>query len=76
MITAIQRIDYYFGLVGVASIGVWMAALILAALFVIRVRLSKIVWAALVLGVADFLASRIHRLRVRQVKVHYSEGVG
>jgi len=60
MTAALDKLVYYFGYVGLASVAVWAVAAVLCALFVVGWRRSLICWTALILATGGVVLTRIN----------------
>jgi len=60
MTAALDKLAYYFGYVGLASIVVWVLTALLSALFIVGLRRSLICWTALILATGGVVLSRVN----------------
>ena len=73
MTTALEKLAYYFQTIGIASVALWMAALLLAAIFICGLRRTPVCWAALLLAIVAMVLANVNSNNVSAIKMDFSD---
>ena len=73
MIASIETLSYYFGGVGLASVVVWICAVVLMLLFAVRWRRSAVCWSGLALAIVGLALANINSRFVSEIKIDFSQ---
>jgi len=73
MTTALEKLAYYFQTIGIASVALWMAALLLMAMFICGLRRTLVCWTALLLAIVAMALANINSNNVSAIKMDFSE---
>ena len=75
MTTALEKLAYYFQTIGIASVALWMAALLLMAMFICGLRRTLVCWAALLLAIVAIVLANVNSNNVSAIKMDFSEDI-
>jgi hypothetical protein len=74
-IPALQKLFFYFRYEGLASIVLWMLALVLLMAYAVRWRRSLVCWSALSVAIGGFVLAKVNSHNVSAIKIDFSEQV-
>jgi hypothetical protein len=73
MMATIEKLFYFFGYVGMASIAVWICAVALMLAFAVFWRSSRVCWTALAMAVVGLALANVNSYFVSDIRIDLSE---
>jgi len=75
MTAALDKLAYYFGTIGIASVVAWLVAVALMALYVVALRRSLVCWPALAVAIVGLVLANINSNNVSAIRMDFSEDI-
>ena len=75
MTAALDKLAYYFGTIGIASVAAWLVAVALMALYVLSLRRSLVCWPALAVAIVGLVLANINSNNVSAIRMDFSEDI-
>ncbi len=69
----IEKLNYFFGVIGMASIVAWGCAILLVLAFAVRLRSTAICWVALGLAIGGLVLANVNSHYVSEIKTDFSK---